>query len=329
MAHDLMIEDGKAAMMYFGTTPWHGLGQELDKPATAAQAIEAAGLDWPVSKERLFVDANGTNVPVKGKMATSRVDENGRLVTLGVVSERYEVLQNRDAFSFFDPIVGDGAAVFHTAGALDEGRRIWVLAKLPGEIRVVGDDVVDKFLLLSNSHDGSRSVRVMFTPIRVVCQNTLSMAESRHPFLSIVHRGDLRERLERARRMLRLVNTRYQSIEHDFRTLVKVQMTGNLLKEYLDRLFPSPRDPGRPALEEQLNLDLRERAKFLFECGSGNNLLGARGTLWAAYNGVTEAVDFRAGMRHNPRRHLSSIWYGRGREVKVKALSTALEIAQR
>lgn len=162
MAHELSTENGKAAMMYVGQVPWHGLGQKLDKPATSAEAIKAAHLDWEVAKVPLYLKGSNGYRLADETFAIVRSDVS-HPAPLGIVGTSYQPLQNRAAFVWFDEIVGQDAAIYHTAGALGSGERVWILAKLPGEIRVKGDDIAEKFLLLSNSHDGKSSVQVKFS----------------------------------------------------------------------------------------------------------------------------------------------------------------------
>ncbi len=178
MGHNVSFKNGKARMFYWGGLPWHGLGTKLDGPATSAEAIKAAQLDSNVIKVPLCaVDKRGS-AGVPDFFATVPEDGWGKLgcPVFGVVGKDYKPLQNVDAFRFFDSIVGMGAAVYHTAGALGNGSRVWILAKLPSSIRVVGEDVADKYLLLSNGHDGHTAIQIKFTPVRVVCQNTLTRA---------------------------------------------------------------------------------------------------------------------------------------------------------
>src|ERR1022692_1339805 len=161
----------------------------------------------------------------------------------GTVSTGYTPLQNRDAFRFFDPIVGEGAAIYHTAGALGDGERVWMLAKLPDDIQVAVGDISNKYLLLSNSHDGRSSVQIKFTPVRVVCNNTLVQALGSGETIRVSHTSDLRNRLDIARQNLRLINTRYTSIESTFRDMVRVKMDDTRLAAYLKLVFPEPHDP--------------------------------------------------------------------------------------
>ncbi|HEV8003906.1 MAG TPA: DUF932 domain-containing protein [Planctomycetaceae bacterium] len=159
MPHELAETSGKKAMVYVGETPWHGLGTRLDNPATAEEAIDAADLNYDVALTPMTtIDGQ----PIPDRRAVVRSDSSS---VLGVVGKSYQPVQNRQCFGFLDAVVGDGRLRYHTAGALGQGERVWMLAKLPDEIRVKdSDDVTEQFLLLSNSHDGSSSLRVFFHP---------------------------------------------------------------------------------------------------------------------------------------------------------------------
>ena len=145
-AHGLFIENSEAAMCYVGDPPWHGLGRRLHNAATAAQAIAAARLDWRVRKVPLYIAGGNRLHELPGRYAVVREGCIGAADchALGLVGESYRVLQSRDAFRFFDPIVGEGAAVYHTAGALAHGERVWILAKLPDDIVVAGHDRMER-----------------------------------------------------------------------------------------------------------------------------------------------------------------------------------------
>ena len=196
------------SMFYYGATPWHGLGTPVDQVATSDEAITAAGLDWEVGMEEMETESG---LSVFTHKATVRQDTRQ---VLGVVGRRYEVLQNRDAFSFFDSVVGEKLAMYHTAGSLGQGEKVWILAKLPGEIVVGKDDVTDKYLLLLNSHDMSWRVRMFFTPIRVVCQNTAQAAirgfnSKTDPGVGFKHLGDIQKKVVEAQKALGIANAYY------------------------------------------------------------------------------------------------------------------------
>lgn len=311
-------------MMYVGEVPWHGLGTALSKPATAAEAIKAASLDWTVNKAPLHYTVGQRLWPVPDQFAVVRSDSpDGKpLPVLGIVGRNYTPLQNRDAFSWFDGIVGEGAAIYHTAGALGDGERVWILAKLPGEIRVVGDDIADKFLLLSNSHDGSATVQVKFTPIRVVCQNTLTMALRSGPTVRIAHTRDLKQRMISARMKLGIIQKEFGRLEEGFRRMAKVQVTGDRLAKYLELVLPAPADEENTRAIRRVEL-ARAKTAALFETGRGNSLPQVRGSLWAAYNAVTEFVDHCQPARSDERR-LDSIWFGDGYLTKARAYRVAV-----
>jgi len=321
MGDNLYMQNGKASMFYVGDPPWHRLGTKLDNPATALQAIEAAGLNWEVTKQPIYAGHMEPRHQIDNLFAMmpgNRLNKPSCPV-FGIVSGSYTPLQNCEAFEFFDPIVGKGAAIYHTAGALGNGERIWILAKLPSDIHVIGGDISHKYLLLSNSHDGQGSVQIKFTPIRVVCQNTLTMALRRGPTIRVSHTRDLHERLKNAERTLGLINRRFEDIGTSFRAMTRVKMSSERLSEYLNLVFPNPPDPENTRTIERIRRN-RAFAEHLFANGKGTEIRGVAGTLWAAYNGVTEFIDHR-GPSHS--KHLDSIWFGDGYFVKARAFMIA------
>ena len=328
MAHELEIRNGQASMMYVGETPWHGLGTKLEGPATSAEAIQAAGLDWRVAKIPLAASDGRTLQPVD-RFAVVRMDLWGKDggPVLGYVGSHYTPLQNRDAFRFFDDIVGEGAAIYHTAGALGHGERVWILAKLPEQIRVIGDDVVDKYLLLSNSHDGSSCVEVKFTPVRVVCQNTLSLALRWGRTIRVPHTRHVKDRLAEAADLLGVVENEFARAGMVFRRMAEIPVGGEALGWYLDQVFPYPEDRTDSARLARVTRD-REWAGYFFDQGEGNGAAKVRGTLWAAYNGVTEYVDHRVLDQTGDRR-LASVWFGDGRRIKARAFAAAVQMIPR
>lgn len=191
MAHNLNFNEqtGKHSFFSVKEKAWHGLGQIVSDYPTSAEAIKHAGLDYTVEKRRLFTYDNQNNIAdenthivipkieVPNYFATIRTDNQK---VLGIVGRDYVVIQNEDAFSFFDAIVSGYGIMYETAGALGKGERIFITAKLPGYIKVGNDDLIEKYLFLTTSHDGYGSITSPFTPVRVVCQNTLNAAMRNH-----------------------------------------------------------------------------------------------------------------------------------------------------
>lgn len=316
MGHNINSRNGKASFMYYGEAPWHRLGTRLDQPATAQEAIETAGLDFTVEKVAIKTDPG--DFPVPRYYATVRTDTK---IVLGVVGSRYTPIQNRDAFITFDALVGGGEAIYHTAGALGEGERIWILAKLPDFIRVNGNDVVEKFLLLTNSHDGTAPVRVKLTPIRVVCQNTLSVALSgSEQEVRIRHTNGAEAKLAHAHEILGLTNHLYGQLETIFRGMAQKKVDQREASRYVTGVFRN--DP--PILSTNRLKPVHDKIFELMETGSGSG--ESRGTLWGAYNAVTEYVDHVRRSRVLDGRHLNSVWFGRGEKIKKRAFQVATGI---
>ena len=307
------------SLMYHGSRPWHGLGTALDHPATAAEAILAAGLDWRVE---LF-SAWAAEQPIPRAYGVVRMD---RREPISVVGERYVPVQNVEAFSFFDHLIGEGHAVYETAGALDQGRRIWLLVRLPGEVWVTREDNVGKFLLLTNSHDGKSPLRALFTPIRVVCENTLRAAlhGGQASGISIRHLGDILEKAKVAQRLLGISVKYFDSFADEASALASHSLTRGALNRYFESLVPDPKDadPSRA-------VSTRETLVRLFETGKGNALPSVRGTLWGAVNAVSELIDHERRARTKPGEsealnRWKSAQFGSGAALKERAWSKAL-----
>ena len=324
MAHELCNVNGRTAMMYVDDVPWHALGTRLGAPATALEAIQAASLDYDVALADLATDSG---IAVPSKKAVLRTDTND---VLGVVGNNYAPVQNRQAFAFLDAIVADGSLRYHTCGALRKGEKIWLLAKLPGQIRVrFSDDISEKYLLLHNSHDGSSALRVFYTAIRVVCANTLSMAdrEGRGEGIAIRHQGDLTSRIRQARDVLGLAHRHFDDLEGQFDLMARHYPSHGEVSAFFKALYPDPEE-GNPARAQ----NVRDELFRLFEAGKGQDIPEIRSTTYAALNAVTEYVD-----HHRPARarsefdraanRLESAWFGSGNRLKQQAFQLALEMA--
>ena len=301
-------------MFYVGSPPWHQLGVQLQNPATAQEAIQATGLDYKVKLKPVKTIVNRKNRIVPNTFATVRTDTSE---VLGVVGSRYEPIQNKDAFSFFDALVGSDEAIYQTAGVLGKGERIWILAKLPSYIRIGKNDIVNKYLLLTNSHDGSAVVRAKLTPIRVVCSNTLSVALSgNEQEVRIKHTPNAVHRLREAHKLLGLSNHLYLQLDSIFNKMALKRITEKQLQQYVKTLIPSNPD----AQHQTRNENIREAILELYESGQGADM--SRGTLWGAYNAATEYTDHVQSSR-NPNKQLSSMWFGSGEKLKLRAFALA------
>ena len=186
----------------FRVTPWEGMGESITEAPNSAEAIKLAGLDWEVKQQPSFIMID--DKPVKtGDVINYRDSDNS---ILGTVKDRYQVVQNNEAFEFTDALIENGDARYETAGSLFGGKVVWMLAKLPSD-SVLGDKM-GRFLLFSNSHDGSRAVTVTTTNIRVWCSNTLNMAlANAKRKWTFVHKGDMDSKLDEAKKSLILADS--------------------------------------------------------------------------------------------------------------------------
>lgn len=290
-------------------SPWHKLGFPLGSPATTEEALVASGLDFTVVKKPLMEVVKPDHpADLSHRWATVRTDTGD---VLGVVGDSYEPIQNRDAFGFFDHLVGTGEAIYETAGALGRGERIWILAKLPGYIKVRDKDIVSKYLLLSNSHDGSSLVQMKLTPIRVVCNNTLTAALKGAGEINIRHTMSAKEDAAQALFLLGLSNALYGQLEAIFNRMAVTKITDKQFLNYVKVLVPDAEEGE----DNKSVLKIRNDILGLYENGQGADL--SRGTLWGAFNCVTEYTDH--AMESDPSNRLESIWSGRGEQLNRKA----------
>lgn len=336
MAHELAMDgNGKANMFYVGKAPWHGLGTKLDHPATAAEAIDAAGLGYTVATVPLVTsgpDFGGMDVP--GSFAAVREDTRE---VFGVVGRMWKPIQNREAFGFLDAVAAEAKIEYHTAGALGKGERVWVLAQLPGVIRVGRtDDTVEKYLLLSNSHNGESSLRVLWSPIRVVCRNTLATALGRGEGsgIAIRHCGDLQAKVNEAQRVLGLAERYYDDLPAMIDGLAAFKPTVAQVGSYFKALYPDPADPDKAARAAAYAAETRDILTGLFDTGMGHDMPGIKGSAWAAYNAVTEYIDHHKVSRKSVNltsavgqsKRVESMWFGDGASVKRTAWALACDM---
>lgn len=316
-------------------TPWHGLGSVLSAPPTTKEAIIMAGLNWTVRTEQLYTELPKADVPDEKEMvevigrATVRSDTNE---VMGVVGPSYTPLQNEEAFEFFDPFLADGTASIETAGSLRGGRRIWVMAKLNDDpVEIIKDDAVLKYLLLANGHDGSLSCAIGFTPIRVVCQNTLSAAlgASASKIVRVRHTRNIAEAVKKIGEIIDARNRAFEATAEQMRELVRMQVDADTLERYVRLVFDRPE---RGTDEEDLDRETDERKRLtskvipLFENGRGTDIQGVRGTMWGAYNAVTEYVSHHRGK--DQERRVEQLWFAEGARLTNRAFKVANDLAR-
>jgi phage/plasmid-like protein (TIGR03299 family) len=315
-------------MAYHGEVPWHGLGKKVPMGVSAEEMIRAADLDWQVELR-----------PARGAREINRHGEFSRYevvrvprpnmkeseTLLGLVTRRYEPLQNVEAFRFFDPIVGEGKAFFETAGALGEGERIWVMAKMPQAMKIVPGDECLKYLLLSNTHSGEGSVTVKFTTVRVVCQNTLMLAmEDGQKAYRVRHSKMMQFRLDELSEFLAITQEVFLKAEECFRQLARIQMANGRLEQYLEAVFPRSATGKRKDEKPPRWVYVQEA----FHSRPDLQMNGVRGTLWGAYNAITRFEDYKQPLQEEGAdQRLERTWFGSSADIKLKALDKAKELA--
>jgi len=317
MAHELEMIDGKAQMAYVGELPWHGLGTLVERELTPDQFQKVAGLDWAVEKQPLVT---ATGVPIKNKEALVRTSDNS---VLDVVGTGWNPVQNSEAFEFFHEYCMSGDMEMHTAGSLKDGQMVWALAKTKESFELFKGDVTDNYFLFTNPHQFGKAINIRMTPIRVVCNNTLTLSLSQNAdrMVTVNHRkafdpaevkeqmGIAREKMEQYKSMAAFLGSKKATGENVIQYFNEV--FGAPAKEKVEGVLPFTSRNSKLAFE---NLNVQPGAEF------------AQGTWWTAFNSVTNMTDHLQGRSNDGR--LQSAWYGRNRKVKLNALDKALEYAE-
>ena len=243
------------SMFYVRETPWHGLGTKVLEAPASKDALQLAGLDWRVLQEPIYTAMEEL---VDGYKANVR--DSDRKV-LGVVTDRYRVIQNDEAFAFTDELLGAGVK-YETAGSLQGGRKVWLLAHMPHEYIISGERI-SPYLLFSNTHDGSGAIKVALTPIRVVCQNTLNLAlANAKRSWSMIHTGDIKEKMQEAKDTLFLAENYMDELGKEFEALRMKKLTDKQVMEYIEILLPIE-DGSTPQQEKNMKR-LREDMKIRY-----------------------------------------------------------------
>ena len=333
---------------------WHRLGNvwtDENRPMTVEEAITLGGLDWDAIARPVFFNAgqqvfhnddgdsddsirynvtesaleDGNIIHVPGAQAIVRSSDNA---VLGMAGKKYRILQNREAFSFFNPFLQDGQAHIETAMSLDGGRKVCILAKINAKAEEVTDgDEVNAYLLLFNSHDGTTAVGILFTPIRVVCENTLNMAlnlakgkKKGNGSVKIRHTAGMKESLGVVQEAIDLGRRTFDVTIDLYRRMQRKQLPIAGLQKYLRTVWDVP-----AAVQDEKDFPRAfKKIEELVENGAGTQIKGVKGTVWGAYNAVTEWIDHERGRNDSTR--LQASWFGTGVALRDRALSVASEI---
>jgi phage/plasmid-like protein (TIGR03299 family) len=324
MAHNLASVNGKTSFAAVGEIAWHGLGQYVEEAMTAEQAIELGGLDYTVVKKPIQV-CGGVKIP--DMFATVRTDIN---VPLGIVGDKYEIIQNREAFSFFDTIIESGEAIYQTAGALGKGEKIFITAKLPKDIIVNGEEQINNYLLLTSGHDGRSSIQCGFTSIRVVCNNTLTAAlKGLQNKVTVLHYQNAKEKLKIAAQIMGITSKYTQELDQVFNKMATVKITDAKLRLFIEEVM-------NPAKKQVLTSDELKEYSTMFTNKvdaimdfahehSTQNTDAAKGTLWGAYNAISGHFGYQKNYESNEQK-MQDLYFNGGAKRIEKAFNLALSM---
>jgi phage/plasmid-like protein (TIGR03299 family) len=313
-------------MLYVGEVPWHGLGVLLENAPSIQEAIAASGLNWDVACQPQYAKFEGQEISTPSRAVIRVTDRK----VLGVVGPDYHVVQNSKAFDWFQPWIDTGVATIETAGSLCGGSRIWVLAKINRDpVEIVKDDAVVRYILLSNSHDGSLAVRCGFSGIRVVCANTMAAAhgDAASKLLRIRHTKNVITALDEIQNIMQVADAEFVATVEQMKHLARCQVSVEDLTKYVRKVFTPKVSVKQIEGEEFSGKNILAKVIPLFENGRGIKELPAiKGTLWSAYNAVSEYLSHERGRSQDGR--VNSLWFGDSANTNQKAFAAAVELAK-
>ena len=308
---------------FVGNKPWYALGTQVSEAPSVEEAIKLAKLDWNVELQDIQTKS-GVDLEQK---AVIRTDINK---PLGVTSKKYTVLQNTEAFSFFESFLENNLATLDTAGSLFNGRKVFILAKINREDMIIDenhDDRVEKYILLSNSHDGSSAVRIGYTPIRISCSNTLTAAHTsdKSQLIRVYHKGNIVKVLHSIQETMNLIDQTFIATEEKYKELTKKSVKKEDLQKYVKQVF------SKKSLEELLNnktalpdhevkatrKKLMEHVEEVFDMEYAQNA-------WTAYNAVNHWLNHGRG--RTVETSYNNLWFANAKKLDQKALELALHL---
>ena len=322
MSHEVEMVNGQAQMAYAGEVPWHGLGTKVSTDLTPNQIMVKAGLDWSVDKVPTYAKVGDTEVET-GQEALIRSSDNKVLTQVG---KNWYPVQNEEAFEFFSEYCLEGSMEMHTAGSLKGGKMVWGLAKVKGVFEAVKGDPVEQFFLFSNPHEYGKAIDIRFTPIRVVCNNTLSMALAsvKNTGVKLNHRKVFAP--EMVKEHMGIADEKFAKYKEVAQYLASKNFKAEALIQYYNEVFPRTYQ-GKEEVIVKTSDDLTSNGQKAFEfLETQPGAEFGKGTWWQALNSVTYLTDHEMGREADSR--MTSAWFGANQTRKIKAVEKAVEFAE-
>ena len=309
-------------MAYAGEVPWHGLGEKVSNDLTPKQMMKKAQVDWEVLEVESFIEFNGKKTPTGDKSLVRSTD--GKVLTN--TGPGWKPVQNEQAFEFFAEYVYAGDMEMHTAGSLKDGKMVWALAKVKESFELFKGDEVESYLLFSNPHEYGKSIDVRFTPIRVVCNNTLTLAleGAAQKGVRVGHRSEFNP--DMVKQQLGIAHEKFAKYKEMAEFLGSKQFTMKSLIEYYNTVFPRTSDKRVQGKELSVDTLSRNALQCLEVLETQPGAEFAKGSWWQAFNSVTFATDHLQGRSQESR--LYNSWYGYNQNRKRQALNLAVEMAE-